>query len=186
MTRSHHAPASCALTLVCALLALSVSGCTANLKERSYRNTVVSAVPLEKAVRTNDRIDRYLTYAAYFRLAKDVERFKIGVTAEYVADIMGTKKKRTTYFIVEKVIDMSRMKNKNLTRLHAELGRNYNSDWSRGDTDITIVSSKSEPFKNLDAGSLYRVRYTAFAAENFTFTVTIQADCAVTLEDEPK
>ncbi len=185
MTLSHHAHASGALLIICALLVLSVSGCTANLREKSYRNTAVSAVPLEKAVRTNDRIDRYATYVSYFRLGKDVESMRVGVTAEYVADIMGTKKTRTSYFVVEKIIDMSRLKNKNLTRLHSELGRNFNSDWNR-DLEITLASNKSEPFKSLDAVSLYRVRYTAFAEENFTFTVTIQADCAVTFVEEPK
>ena len=185
MTRTHLAPVSAALMIICALPALFASGCTPNLREKSYRNTAVLTVPLEKAVRTNDRIDRYTTFAAYFRLAKDVQSVKVGVTAEYVADIMGTKKKRTSYFIVEKVTDMSRFKNRNLTHLHTELGRNFNSDWNR-DTEITLVSIKSEPFRNLDSGSLYRVRNTTFAEENFTFTVTVMADCAVTFVEEPR
>jgi hypothetical protein len=172
--------------LICALLAVSPSGCTPNLKERSYRNTAVSAVPIAAAARTNDRIDRYETYASYFRIGKAVESMKVGVSAEYVADIMGTKKTRNSYFIVEKVIDMSRLGNRNLTHLHAELGRNFTGDWTRNDKEISLVSSKSEPFKNLDADSLYRIRYTTFANENFTFTVTIKADCAVTFEEAPK
>ena len=185
MPRSNHASVSCALTIACALLALSVSGCTSNLREKSYRNTAVAVVPLDRTIRTNDRIDRYTTFVSYFRIAKDVESMKIGVSAEYVADIMGRKKARNTYFIVEKAVDMSRLGNRNLARLHAELGRNFNGDWNR-DKEITLVSSKSEPFKNLDAASLYRVRYTTFAEENFTYTVTIKADCAVTFVEEPR
>jgi hypothetical protein len=185
MTRLNHASPAGALALLCALLAFSVPGCSGNIKNKSYRYSVVSAVPGNQAVRTNDRIDRYATFVSYFRLGKDVESFNISVTAENVSDILGTKKTRRAYFIVEKVIDMTRLKNPNLTRLHAELGRNYNSDWNR-ETDITLVSSREAPFKNLDADSLYRVRYTAFANEIFTFIVTIKADCAVTFVEAPK
>ena len=185
MTPSHHASAAGALMLSCALLTLSVSGCSASVRSGSFRNIAVSALPRNQAVLTNDRIDRYTTYAAYFRLGKDADRLGVSVIAEYVADIMGTKKTRIAYFIVEKVIDMSRLNNRNLRQLHAELGRNFNNDWNC-EKEIALASSKSEPFKNLDAGSLYRVRYTAFAEENFTFIVTLKADCAVTFVEAPK
>jgi hypothetical protein len=181
----NHASPAGALALLCALLAFSVPGCSGNIKNKSYRHSAVSAVPGNQVVRTNDRIDKYTAFVSYFRLGKDVESINISVMAENVADILGTKKTRKAYFIVEKVIDMTRLKNPNLTRLHAELGRNYDTDWKR-DANITLVSSKEAPFKNLDAGSLYRVRYTAFADENFTFIVTIKADCAVTFVEAPK
>jgi hypothetical protein len=188
MARKHPASSAaraCALALIVALPAAAAIGCSANLKNKSYRTTVVAAVPGAPAARTNDRIDKYATYASFFRLGKNVDSITISVTAENVADILGTKKTRKAYFIVEKVIDMTRLKNPNLKHLHAELGRNYNNDWNR-EMEITLVSTGDEPFKTLDAGSLYRVRYTTFADENFTFIVTIKADCAVTFVEAPR
>jgi hypothetical protein len=178
-------PAAGTIALLCALLALSMPGCTGNIRNKSYRNNKTAIVAADKSARTNDSIEKNATYASYFRLSKDVDTIKIGVILEYVSDILGTKKTRNVYFIVEKVIDMTKLKNPRLTSLHAELGRNFDNDWNR-DADITLVSDREQPFKTLDAGSLYRVRYTTFAEENYTFIVTVKADCDITFVEAPK
>ncbi|MBN2158312.1 MAG: hypothetical protein JW807_02875 [Spirochaetes bacterium] len=187
LTTEHRGPAehnAFSLLLAAALSATLTSGCVSIQKERSFKQSSVTTVSIENAVPCRDMIDRYTTYMVYFRLEKPVDALSVSVTAEYVADITGAKKSRKTYFIVEKIVDMSRFKNRNLKDLHAEIGRNYDADWNRG-KELTLISNDTEPFKSLDADSTYRIRFTAFALENFEFTITVNADCAVTFANAP-
>ena len=185
MARIPRPSAAGTVALLSAMLAFSLPGCTENIKNKTYRHSEVSTVSAGQGVRTNDRIEKNATYVSYFRLARDVDMINVSVMVEYVTDILGTKKTRKVYFIVEKVIDLAKLKNPRLTSLHTELGRNFDNNWNR-DENITLVSNRELPFKTLDAGSLYRVRYTTFAEENYSFIVTVKADCDVTFVEAPK
>ena len=141
------------------LPALFGSGCAttaaAEKKPRTFKQSSVKTLSIIEAAKSADPIDRYAASMIFFKLDKNAEALSISISAEYIADVMGTKKTKKTYFIVEKVVDMSSLKNR-----------------------------KDKYFKNLDGSSLYRIRFTTFSTENVDFTITINADCGVTYLDE--
>lgn len=172
--------------IICALLAAAVaSGCATTGNQHKYRNRAENTFSSGDAKRAADPIDRYAAFVQHFRLEKDAEAITIGITAEYVADITGTKKTKKTYFIVEKLIDMSRFTDRAGKQLYAEAGRNFDADWNR-EKELTLTSSKSEFFKKLDAASTYRIRFTTFSPDPVDFTITIDADCGTTFIDNVK
>src|SRR4030042_877526 len=172
---------------LCAALAAALPGpgCATGQRPRAFKESHAKTLSRAEAPRSFELIDNYETFVIHFRLAKDAPALSVGISAEYVADITGAKKTRKTYFIVEKIIDMSQFKNANLKYLYAELGRNFDAEWNR-EREITLVSNKIEPFKNLDAGSTYRTRYTTFSNANFEYIITINPDCGVTFIDHYK
>ncbi len=172
--------------IICALLAAAVTvGCATAHTRREYKNKSEKSYPSGEAMSADDPIDRYAAFAQHFKLEKDAETITVGITAEYVADITGAKKTKKTYFIVEKLIDMSRFANSPRKQMYAEIGRNYDADWNR-EKELTLTSSKSDHFRKLDAASTYRIRYTTFSGDPVDFTITIQADCAITYIDKNK
>ncbi len=181
----------CGVLLISALAGLPAlvgSGCasastTADKKSRTFKQGSAKTLSSIEAAKSADPIDRYPASMIFFKLDKNAEALSINISAEFIADVTGRKKTKKTYFIVEKVIDMSSLKNRKDKYFYAEIGRNYDPDWNR-QKEITLVSSKSEPFKNLDGNSLYRIRFTTFSTENVDFTITINADCGVTYLDE--
>jgi hypothetical protein len=172
--------------IICALLAaVLAAGCATGQKERKYKNRTIKKYSSAEAKRTDELIDRYATYVCFFKLDKDADAVSIGITADYVADITGAKKIKKTYFIVDKLIDMSRFTNKKMRQLYAEIGRNFDADWNR-EKELTLVSSRTEFFKKLDGTSAYRIRFTTFSMEPCDFTITISTDCGVTFTDDIK
>jgi len=181
----------CCVLLIVALAglpALAGSGCasaytTADKKSRAFKQSSVKTLSSIEAVKSADPIDRYPASMIFFKLDKNAEALSVNITAEYTADVTGTRKTKKTYFILEKIIDMSNLKNRKDKYFYAEIGRNFDPDWNR-QKEIILVSSSSEPFKNLDGNSLYRIRFTTFSTTNVDFTITINADCGVTYLDE--
>ncbi len=177
---------SCVLMIIAlaGLPPLFASGCaaTGQKKERKYKQSSEKTFSSIEAVKAAEPIDRYAASMMFFKLDKGVDALSIGITAEYTSDIMGTKKIKKTYFVVEKTIDMSHFKLAKNKIHYAEIGRNYDADWNR-EKEITLVSNKTEPFRELDGNSLYRIRFTTFSSENVDYTIRINADCAVTFMD---
>ena len=176
------------LTLALAgLPVLSVSGCATQGKKdnggRTFKLSSAKTFSSMEAGKAAEPIDRYAAFQMFFKLDRSVDAISVGISAEYTADITGARKIKKTYFIVERVVDMSNVKFVKNKYLYAELGRNFDADWNR-EKEITIVSKKSEPFKDLDGASLYRVRFTIFSPENVDYTLRINADCGVTFLDD--
>lgn len=169
------------------LPALFASGCaaTGQKKEWKFKQSSVKTLSSIEATKSADMIDRHATSMMFFKLDKSVDALSIGITAEYTADIMGTKKTKKTYFIIEKTINMSHFKLAKNKIHYAEIGRNFDADWNR-EKEITLVSNKTVPFKDLDGGSLYRIRFTIFSPETVDYTIRINANCAVTFMDDIK
>jgi hypothetical protein len=175
------------ILIITILMPLAFTGCTTGKgkSSRRYLHSNVKTISSIDTARAAEKIDQYATSMIFFKLDKDIDALAIGITAEYTADIMGTKKTKKTYFIVEKTVDMSQYKYKNFKYHYAELGRNFDSDWNR-EKEISIVSRKTEPFRNLDGNSLYRIRFTTFSTENLDFTIKIDADCGITYMEDFK
>lgn len=160
------------------------AGCSSGQRAISYKQSFTSAVASREAPRSPVKIDRYAAYTAYFRLERPVKSIRIGITAEYIADIAGTRKPRKTYFIIEKMIDTAHFKNKNVKDIFTELGRNFETDWTRT-REIEVNSVNNNLFRSLDEKSVYRIRYTAFLNEDLDFIIKVEADCGVTFVNEP-
>lgn len=177
-----------AKTLACAailaFMALLIQGCAGGMKRPSYRHHGVRNIPVGTTVR-GDAIDGYDAYVVHFRLEKAVESMTVGISAEYVADITGKKKYKKAYFIVEKIVELGAAGGKQARRINVEIGRNFDADWNR-EKDVIIRSLKTEPFRILDADSLYRIRYTPFSRDPFDYTITVDADSPVTFVDDVK
>ena len=184
MKRALKYPVIMKILAAAALLQFFLSGCSSPTVKIFKKNNIV-AIPVDKARRTREEIDRYATYAVYFKLEKAVDSIRIRISAEYVADIIGTRKTRETYFIVEKIIDARKFKNTDVRYFYSEMGRNFDAEWNAA-KGLVLVSEKGSPFKALDGNSIYRIRFTPFSSENFVFAVTIDADCGVTFMDEIK
>jgi hypothetical protein len=164
-----------------ALLHYFFVGCASSAVQ-AYKKSSTISIPRDKARMTRDEIDRYETHEVYFKLDKAVDSIKIGITAVFVADIAGTKESRVTYFIVDKIIDVKKLRNADVRRIYSEIGRNFDLDWN-AKKEIVITSERGSPFKALDEDSVCRIRYTTFSRENFVYTITIDADCGVTFMD---
>jgi hypothetical protein len=164
------------------MIATLLSACATGSLAQKYRHSGVKFIRGGEAIQTNDTIDRYATMVAYFRLGNPVDEISVSITAEYVADITGAKKIKKTYFIVEKIVNMSKYKYRDMKYLYAEIGRNFDADWNR-EKDLVLLSDKTVPFKALDEKSIYRIRYTTFSTEETDYTITIGANCEVTFID---
>jgi len=165
--------------LIALLIATLMPACATGPVILKYKYNNVKSIAGGEAVRTVDQIDRYDTLIAYFKLGKPVNEISINILAEYVADITGAKKTKKTYFIVEKIVDMSKYKYRDMKYLYAEIGRNFDPDWNR-EKELVIASNKTVPFKALDENSIYRIRFTTFSTEDTDYAITINADCEVT------
>ncbi|MBN2077933.1 MAG: hypothetical protein JW838_03150 [Spirochaetes bacterium] len=185
-TTSMTGPAArfCTLALAVPLFLPFVQGCAGVSKKPSYRHHSVRSIPVGTTVRGED-IDGYAAHVVYFRLEKPVAAMTVGISAEYVADITGKKKYKKAYFIVEKIINLPAAGANKARRIYMEIGKNFDTDWNR-EKEITIKSLKTEPFRTLDADSLYRIRYTAFSRDPFDYAITIDADSPVTFSDSAK
>jgi hypothetical protein len=157
------------------------AGC-ATQSVRTYEEINAKTISAGSASRSNDRIDQYTTYMIYFKLEKKVDSMRISVAAEYIADILGTRRRRNSFFVVEKTVDVRQFKKQEAEYVYAEIGNNYTADW-KSEKDITVVSEKGNPFKDLEGGSTYRIRFTTFTSDDFEFTINIEADCKVTYFD---
>ena len=164
------------------LISLCLSGCSSRAV-RSYKKSNEITIPFGKALQSQEKIDKYDTFMIYFKLERNVNSVRVGVNAEYIADITGAKKALASYFIVEKAMDVNQFKNIKARYVYPEIGRNFDAtDWTR-EKEITLVSEHGNPFKDLESNSAYRIRFTAFSSENIDYSIKIEANCSVTFLD---
>ena len=142
--------------------------------------------PAEQFHISKDLIDREKTAEVYFRLEKSVSRIHVSVRAlEKMNDFDTDPVPSKTFFIVDKAIDVTRFNPDKGTKLvYTELARNFTPSWER-ELEIDVVSQKDDPILTLDKDSLYRLRFTVFNKGNYTFDISIQADCRVFFTDAP-
>ncbi len=175
------------ITAVLVLVALIAAGsCSRNRRDRNYRYINKKSGTISGAIKSGIPIDRYETYQVYFMLEKEVDAVKIAMTSKYIEDTLVKKETRLkTYFVLEKMIDISHFSQIKDRFTSYELGKNFDDDWRR-EQELTIFSSKSEPMKKLDNRSTYRIRFTTFSEEQFNYTVAVHADCNVIFRESLK
>jgi hypothetical protein len=168
------------LLFIPALLLLS-GGCATSKKPREYKTVVSQKITDSEARPSADPIDKYRSYEIFFRLDKKVDTVKVSVTAQRsVVPYSRQKKSVNVFFLVEKMVDLSKFRRTKRKYIFSEMGRNYDEQWTVS-REITIESRIDDPLINLDKTSLYRIRYTAFYQDPHEFNIAVHADCKITL-----
>lgn len=166
-------------------LVLMAASCSAAGKN----NTTQKGAPYQgdtgKALESADRIDREKTYEIYFRLTTPEECIRVEMTSRAPESAI-EKKVRVirTFFIVEKSVDLSKFDVRNAARtVFSEIGRNYDQNWNRT-KEITLCSTPSDPIRKMDP-SLYRIRFTSFRDDPFSFEIIIYSKNSAVFSEKP-
>ena len=132
-------------------------------------------------IMTGDRIDTGKTYEVFFVINEDEECIKVNVNAVYMDDAAQSDMSARTFFIVEKAVDISRFGDQKKKVFFTELGRNFDLSWNR-DRDALICSSEADPIKKLKK-DIYRIRFTTFRDEEYSYEVNVQSENKITIEE---
>ncbi len=125
---------------------------------------------------SKEKIDGTNAYETYFKLEKPVKCLKVSISATAFADSFGKKQVvLKTYFTLEKALNITNFKAGKDKYTFSEIGKNYDQQWDRS-RDITVCSSDDDPIKKLDSKSVYRIRFTPFTGENFSYQIRISSD----------
>lgn len=143
---------------------------SANNINSSNKNTLKGIA--NKVILSKEKIDKEDTYEVYFTIKNREMCIKIGMSSKIYDSITRNGKIVKTFFIVEKVVDISQFNDRRGEKIvFSELGRNFDHNWER-EKDITICSSKVDPIKRLDK-NIYRIRFTTFMKKEFNFEVSL-------------
>jgi len=157
--------------------------CSSSDKVLVFKNENKHKIPFKGYSLSNEKIDRFTTYEIYFSLEKPVKCIKAEIFANFVSDTFTGKTKPTkTFFIIEKIIDLSGFKNPGIKNTYTEIAKNFDPQWNR-QKELVICGSDSDPFKTLDEKSPYRIRFTTFGNEEYEFEIVIFADCKTFFRD---
>jgi hypothetical protein len=145
-------------------------------QEYIYKFNLTEKGDSKDIIASKEKIDGTNAYETYFKLDKAVKCLKISISATAFADSFGKKQVvLKTYFTLEKALNIVNFKAGKDKYLFSELGRNFDQQWDRS-RDITVCSSDEDPIKKLDSKSVYRIRFTPFTGENFSYQIKISSD----------
>jgi hypothetical protein len=121
---------------------------------------------------SDQKIAADTTYQVFFTLKKPEKCIKISIKSEIREPTL--KKTVTsevnTYYIVERIIDISRYKIDKKTANYG-IGRNFDSRWNSSST-IVMCDDEADPLMRLDPG-IYRIRFSSFMPQEYNFTIDI-------------
>jgi len=162
------------LLLSTALLAISCAGSD----KKGPGNARIFTGSSRNMTRAAESIDGYVTRELFFTLSKKVNCITVKATAEYTPYQFAKEKKiARTFFILERLVDLSRYGQKN-ARVFTELGRNFSDRWGR-QRSVTVCTSLRLPLQRIDSKSVYRIRFTTFLKGTFDYTITVFSDTPV-------
>jgi hypothetical protein len=145
-------------------------------QEYVYKYNLSEKGDSKDIVISKEKIDGTNAFEAYFRLEKPVKCLKISISATSFADSFGKKQVvLKTYFTVEKALNITNFKAGKDKYMFSEMGKNFDQQWDRS-RDITVCSSEDDPIKKFDSKSVYRIRFTPFTNDNFTYQIKISCD----------
>lgn len=178
---------------VIVLIIISPIGCKTIKKEMQFAHKVSYSGITNPSIESSNKIDKEKTYEIYFTIEKDEKCLKLTIQsiAEYEG-ILKDEKIVKTYFIVEKAIDISRFAReesrksptkKDIPKIaYSEIGKNFDHRWNRK-RDLLICTSIDDPIKKLNT-SKYRIRFTTFMKDNFSFTITAYSNQKITFMEK--
>lgn len=172
------------------LIIISPIRCKTIKKEMQFAHKVSYSGITKPSIESSNKIDKEITYEIYFTIEKDEKCLKLTIQsiAEYEG-IVKDEKIVKTYFIVEKAIDISRFVSEESQKspkvkedipkiAYSEIGKNFDLRWNRK-RDLLICTSGEDPIKKLNKSS-YRIRFTTFMKDNFSFTITAYSNQKIT------
>lgn len=128
--------------------------------------------------RSSESIDKGVTYEIFFSLADSVECITVDLQAVQVQSTFPPDRiPQKTYFIVEKLIDITRYRSA-INYTFSPMARNFNNEWETF-SPVKICGLKNDPLSKLDS-STYRVRFTVFDPAPVLFMITVTSDSEIT------
>jgi len=166
--------------LITAAIAL-LPGCTRMNTKGTYSSEQTSTGTVSEKIKSPDSIDRAITYEIYFRPEKPLRCMMIGLTAAYNDQgLSGKSKPLRIFFMVDRLIDVTRYGKTENRFVHTEMAKNYNNDWEQT-KEITLCSRDNDPMMQIENNSRYRVRFTSFTSEKFDYILTFKSDVKITI-----
>ena len=161
-------------------------GCSSLQDQKSFSKRKIVTGIVTREIRSAESIDRSPTYEIYFKLKESVPCLQIQATSRYLEPgISQNYISLKVYYILEKVVNISKFSKSGKRYEHTPLGKNYTDTWEYI-RDKIICENKNEPLQKLDNQSFYRLRFTAFSDMSFEYTITIQSDTEVIPVDESR
>ena len=149
--------------------------CTKNSKDdklldNSYLNYT------ESTKLSEEKIDNKPTYEISFNIEKPVECVIIEMEGAYLHKTFPNENTpKRVYFIVEKKLQLSQLKNND--KKYITVGRNFNNNWEIY-SPAKICVNKNDTFLLLDA-SEYRIRFTVFEKIPFYYILKIKCESKI-------
>ncbi len=134
---------------------------------------------------SNEKIDGSPTYEVFFTLEKPVDCMTINIESASLQKTFPVQKiPKTTYFIIEKKLNMPQYKTK-LDNTYTQIGRNFNSEWELY-SPVKICSNPGDPLSTINE-SEYRIRFSAFEKAELYYIITITCESKVIfIENRPE
>jgi hypothetical protein len=128
---------------------------------------------------SKDKINNGRTYEFLFTIKNNEDCIKISIISEIFDKVQNRKMHPRTYFIVEKMVDISKFHSEENT-MYSEIGRNFDSSWNV-DNEIKICSIETDPIKKLKKGDKLRIRFTDFEDSAFLYNINIFSEYPVSI-----
>jgi len=133
-----------------------------------------------KDIESTDKIDKSNTYEIKFTLNNTEDCIKIKVSSYKTDEILNEKITLNTFFTVEKILDISNFNDPGSKITYSELDSNYDNNWKT--KPEIIICSVNNPIKRLNKDDKFRIRFTAFQENNFSYEIIIQSDYGIKSE----
>lgn len=173
---------TCCLFIAAALSILP--GCATMEKNSAYSSEQVFTGTVSEKIKSPDSLDRAQTYEVYFKPDKPVSCMMIGLTGrQNEQGLTGTSRPLKIFFMVDRLVDISRYGKNDTKFVHTELAKNYNKDWEQT-REISLCSKENDPMMQVNSGSRYRIRFTTFTSGKYEYTVTFKSDCQITFWEQ--
>jgi hypothetical protein len=131
---------------------------------------------------SKDKIDNEKTFELFFILDDNEECMAINISLESYDETLNKYTKIKTFFIVEKLIDISKF-NPDKKSIFSEISRNYDYNWNTKQK-IEICSSTTDPIKILNKNNNFRIRFTVFKNINFKYEIIISSKHPVKITEK--
>jgi hypothetical protein len=142
-----------------------------------YDNAVENSVSLKTL--SPQKIDGAATHEIYFKLETPVRCILVSVASAYrETGLKKNIKNVNAYFVVEKLMDVSKFNDVKGRYIPSIIGKNFDAAWERKQ-EVSICSDEGDPIKILDSKSIYKIRFTTFTDYNVEYAVNIRADCKI-------
>ncbi|MCX7677891.1 MAG: hypothetical protein N2316_01600 [Spirochaetes bacterium] len=151
---------------------LSIFCCTSYEQTANYRHISYFEGNSSRSEKSDQKIANSPTWQIFFSMLKPEKCIKIVFTSKTeIETLKGTiVNEIISYFIVEKLIDISRY-NFDKKNIFYEIGKNFDLRWNTSQIAI-ICTDDNDPLKKLEPG-LYRIRFTGFKSSDFNYRIEI-------------